>query len=392
MSVLTEAAANFGLPGIKEPSSAGNPWVVAHCSPFALPSPCVPLPTDSLQPDRERIVSAVPLDDDSSFELKLRPQRLREFIGQNKVKDNLEVAIQAARSRGEALDHVLLYGPPGLGKTTLANIIANELGTPFQQTSGPTLQIKGDLTAILTNLREKQVLFIDEVHRLQPALEELLYSALEDYKLDIIIGQGPSARTHTMEVKPFTFIGATTRAGLLSAPLRSRFGIVLRLEFYTHEDLRVILERSAEILGVGIDHDGAMEIATRCRGTPRIANRLLRRVRDYAQVKGDGKINKATAQAALKMLEVDVHGFDEIDRKLLLTIIEKYQGGPVGVNTLAAALAEEPDAIEEIYEPFLIQIGFLDRTPRGRVATHLAYEHFGVKRPRVDRSGQETLF
>jgi holliday junction DNA helicase RuvB len=223
-------------------------------------------------------------------------------------------------------------------------------------------------------------------------LEELLYSALEDYKLDIIIGQGPSARTHTMEVKPFTFIGATTRAGLLSAPLRSRFGIVLRLEFYTHEDLRVILERSAEILGVGIDHDGAMEIATRCRGTPRIANRLLRRVRDYAQVKGDGKINKATAQAALKMLEVDVHGFDEIDRKLLLTIIEKYQGGPVGVNTLAAALAEEPDAIEEIYEPFLIQIGFLDRTPRGRVATHLAYEHFGVKRPRVDRSGQETLF
>src|SRR6516164_6766086 len=347
---------------------------------------------DKEHPDREGIVSAAPLDDDASFELKLRPQRLREFIGQKKVKDNLEVAIQAAKSRGEALDHVLLYGPPGLGKTTLANIIANELGVPFQQTSGPTLQIKGDLTAILTNVRERQVLFIDEVHRLQPALEELLYSALEDYRLDIIIGQGPAARTHTIEVKPFTFVGATTRAGLLSAPLRSRFGIVLRLEFYTHDDLKVILERSAEILGVEIDPAAAMEIASRCRGTPRIANRLLRRVRDYAQVRGTGRIDKLTAQAALEMLEVDRHGFDEIDRKLLLTIIEKYQGGPVEVNTLAASLAEEADAIEEIYEPFLIQIGFLDRTPRGRVATHLAYEHFGVKRPRVDRSGQETLF
>jgi Holliday junction DNA helicase RuvB len=343
--------------------------------------------------DRERIVSAVPVEDDASFELKLRPQRLREFIGQRKVKDNLEVAIQAAKSRGEALDHVLLYGPPGLGKTTLANIIANELGVPFQQTSGPTLQIKGDLTAILTNVRERQVLFIDEVHRLQPALEELLYSALEDYKLDIIIGQGPSARTHTIDVKPFSFIGATTRAGLLSAPLRSRFGIVLRLEFYTHEDLKVILERSAEILGVEIDAPAALEIASRCRGTPRIANRLLRRVRDYAQVRGTGKIDKPTAQAALEMLEVDRHGFDEIDRKLLLTIIEKYQGGPVGVNTLAASLAEEADAIEEIYEPFLIQIGFLDRTPRGRVATHLAYQHFGIKRPgATSATGQETLF
>jgi len=352
----------------------------------------VPSSADKLNPDRERIVSAAPVDDDSSFELKLRPQRLREFIGQKKVKENLDVAIQAAKSRGEALDHVLLYGPPGLGKTTLANIIANELGVAFQQTSGPTLQIKGDLTAILTNLRDKQVLFIDEVHRLQPALEELLYSALEDYKLDIIIGQGPSARTHTIEVRPFTFIGATTRAGLLSAPLRSRFGIVLRLEFYTHDDLKVILERSAEILGIAIDNDGAMEIATRCRGTPRIANRLLRRVRDYAQVRGAGKIDKPTAQAALEMLEVDRYGFDEIDRKLLLTIIEKYQGGPVGLSTLAASLAEEPDAIEEIYEPFLMQIGFLDRTPRGRVATHLAYEHFKVPRPRVDRSGQETLF
>lgn len=325
-----------------------------------------------------QLVSAAPVDDDSSFELKLRPQRLNEFIGQHKVKENLSVAIQAARSRGDALDHVLLYGPPGLGKTTLATIIANELGVPFQQTSGPTLQIKGDLTAILTNLREKQVMFIDEVHRLQPTLEELLYSALEDYKLDILIGQGPAARTHTMDVKPFTFIGATTRAGLLSSPLRSRFGIVLRLEFYGDEDLRIIVERSAEILNVEVDRDGALEIASRSRGTPRIANRLLRRVRDYAQVRGSGKIDLPTAQAALKMLEVDAHGFDEIDRKLMLTIIEKYQGGPVGVNTLAAALAEEPDAIEEVYEPFLMQIGFLNRTPRGRVATQLAYEHFGI--------------
>jgi Holliday junction DNA helicase RuvB len=326
----------------------------------------------------ERLVSAAAVEDDSSFELKLRPQRLNEFIGQAKVKENLAVAIEAARSRGEAMDHVLLYGPPGLGKTTLANIIANELGVHFQPTAAPLLQIKGDLTAIITNMQDKQVLFIDEIHRLQPVLEELLYSALEDYKLDIIIGQGPSARTHTLAVKPFTFVGATTRAGLISAPLRSRFGIVLRLEFYTPEDLRVIVERSAEILGVEVDGAGAIEIASRSRGTPRIANRLLRRVRDYAQVRGAGKIDLPTAQSALQMLEVDQYGFDEVDRRLLLTIIEKYQGGPVGVNTLAAVLAEEPDAIEEIYEPFLMQIGFLNRTPRGRVATQLAYEHFGI--------------
>src|SRR6185295_14328465 len=283
--------------------------------------------TPKLSDERERLVSAAPVEDDTSFELKLRPQKLSEFIGQSKVKENLAVAIEAAKSRGEALDHVLLYGPPGLGKTTLATIIANELGVAFQQTSGPTLQIKGDLTAVLTNLREKQVLFIDEVHRLQAQLEELLYTALEDYKLDIIIGQGPSARTHTMDVKPFTFIGATTRAGLLSAPLRSRFGLILRLEFYTEADLQFIVERSAEILNVSIDKEGARQIASRSRGTPRIANRLLRRVRDYAQVRGTGKIDAPTAKAALQMLEVDQHGFDEIDRKVLLTIIEKYQGG-----------------------------------------------------------------
>ncbi|HEY1801385.1 MAG TPA: Holliday junction branch migration DNA helicase RuvB [Terriglobales bacterium] len=334
--------------------------------------------TPKLPDERERLVSAAPVEDDSSFELKLRPQRLVEFIGQSKVKENLAVAIEAAKSRGEALDHVLLYGPPGLGKTTLASIIANELGVYFQPTAAPLLQIKGDLTAILTNIRDKQVLFIDEIHRMQPALEEIMYPALEDYKLDILIGQGPAARTHTLDIHPFTFIGATTRAGLVSAPLRSRFGIVLRLEFYTHEDLRVIVERSAEILGVEMDRPGSMEIASRSRGTPRIANRLLRRVRDFAQVRGEGKIDLPTAQKALQMLEVDQYGFDEIDRKLLLTIIEKYQGGPVGVNALAAALAEEPDAIEEIYEPFLIQIGFLNRTPRGRVATPLAYQHFGI--------------
>jgi holliday junction DNA helicase RuvB len=318
-------------------------------------------------------------EDDASFELKLRPRFLREFIGQKKVKDNLSVAIEAAKSRGEALDHVLLYGPPGLGKTTLGTIIANELGVAYRQSAGPVIQLKGDLIAILTDLSDRQVFFLDEAHRLQPALEEILYSALEDYKVDIIIGQGPSARTATIDVKPFTFVGATTRAGLLTAPLRSRFGILLRLEFYTDEELKFIIERSAEILGVAVDDAGAAELAGRARGTPRIANRLLRRVRDFAQVRGQGRIDRATAQAALEMLEVDKHGFDEIDRRLLLTIIQKYNGGPVGLGTLAAALAEEQEALEEIYEPFLIQIGFLDRTPRGRVATRLAYEHFGIR-------------
>ncbi len=332
--------------------------------------------------DPERLISAVRSEDESSFELKLRPRLLREFIGQQKAKEQLSIALEAARTRGEALDHVLLFGPPGLGKTTLATIIANELNVGFQQTSGPALQIQGDLTAILTNLRERQVLFLDEMHRLQPVLEEKLYTALEDYKLDIIIGQGPAARTHVMDIKPFTFVAATTRPGLLSSPLRSRFGILLRLEFYSDEDLRYVVERSAEVLGIPIDPEGAGEIAMRSRGTPRIANRLLRRVRDYAQVRGSGIIDRATAEQALKMLEVDAHGFDELDRRLLLTIIEKYDGGPVGLNTLAASLAEEEDALEEVYEPFLIQRGFLDRTPRGRVATRLAYEHLGVPLPR----------
>ena len=332
--------------------------------------------------DAERLVSAaVTGGEDAAFELKLRPTRLGEFIGQAKAKEQLAIALEAAKSRGEALDHVLLFGPPGLGKTTLATIIANEMNVGFQQTSGPALQIQGDLTAILTNLREKQVLFLDEIHRLQPVLEEKLYTALEDYKLDIMIGTGPSARTHVMELKPFTFVAATTRPGLLSKPLRSRFGILLRLEFYTDDELRFVVTRSAEVMGVGIDQDGAAEIAMRSRGTPRIANRLLRRVRDYAQVRAAGVIDRPTAQAALTMLEIDAHGFDEVDRQLLRTIVEKYDGGPVGITTLAASLGEEVDALEEVYEPFLIMIGFIDRTPRGRIATRLAYDYLGIAQP-----------
>ena len=332
--------------------------------------------------EADRLVSAGRLDDDDAVELKLRPKRLAEFIGQTKAKEQLAIALEAAKSRGEALDHVLLFGPPGLGKTTLATIIANELDVGFQQTSGPALQVQGDMAAILTNLKPKQVLFLDEIHRLQPVMEEKLYTALEDYQLDIMIGTGPSARTHVMRIDPFTFVAATTRPGLLSSPLRSRFGILLRLEFYTDDELRWVVERSAEVLGVPIDRDGAAEIAMRSRGTPRIANRLLRRVRDFAEVRAAGRIDRPTAVAALELLEVDAHGFDELDRRLLRTIIEKYDGGPVGLNTLAAALAEEQDALEEVYEPFLIQIGFLDRTPRGRVATRLAYEHLGIELPR----------
>jgi len=349
---------------------------------FALVSPIVSASEHKpIDKDKDRLVSAVQAEDDASYELKLRPRYLGEFIGQKKVKENLSVAVEAAKSRGEALDHVLLYGPPGLGKTTLATIIANEMGVPYQQSAGPAIQIKGDLTAILTNLQDRQVLFLDEVHRLQPALEEILYSALEDYKLDIIIGQGPSARTHTIDVRPFTFVAATTRAGMLSSPLRSRFGILLRLEFYSSEELKYIVERYAEILGVPIDAEGAGELAGRARGTPRIANRLLRRVRDYAQVKADGAIDERLAEAALDLLEVDPLGFDTLDRKLLTTIIERFDGGPVGIDSIAAAIGEERDTLEDVVEPFLIQQGFLVRTARGRMVTRATYLHFGLKAP-----------
>ena len=332
----------------------------------------------------DRIVTPARVDEDAQYEAGLRPRALDDYIGQDRVRENLEVSIAAARHRSEALDHVLLYGPPGLGKTTLAYVIGNELGVPVRATSGPVLEKPGDLAAILTNLAEHEVLFIDEIHRMSPVIEEILYPALEDYELDIIIGQGPGARSVKVPLQKFTLIGATTRAGLLTSPLRARFGIVHRLEFYTVGDLEEIVRRSARILAVPIADAAAAEIARRSRGTPRVGNRLLRRVRDYAQVRADGKITLDVALAGLKLLEVDEHGFDEIDRKLLRTIIDKFGGGPVGVNTIAAAISEEKDAIEDIYEPFLIQIGFLDRTPRGRVATPRAYEYFGLAAPGRD--------
>jgi Holliday junction DNA helicase RuvB len=331
-----------------------------------------------------RIVNASRLDDDAQYETGLRPRTLRDYIGQERLRENLIVSIEAARGRGEALDHVLLYGPPGLGKTTLANVIGNELGVPVRATSGPVLEKPGDLAAILTNLKPREVLFIDEVHRMSPIVEETLYPAMEDYELDIMIGQGPGARSVKMPVQPFTLIGATTRAGLLTSPLRARFGIVHRLEFYGEADLATIVRRSAGILGVGINADASNEIARRSRGTPRIANRLLRRVRDFAQVRAAGEITSAVCHDALELMEVDANGFDESDRRLIRTIIEKFGGGPVGLGSLAAAIGEEKDAIEDIYEPFLIQIGFLDRTPRGRVATARAYEYFGLIAPRKD--------
>jgi holliday junction DNA helicase RuvB len=331
-----------------------------------------------------RIVTATRAEDDAQYEAGLRPRALDDYIGQDRVRENLHVSIAAAKQRREALDHVLLYGPPGLGKTTLAYVIGNELGASVRATSGPVLEKPGDLAAILSNLGEREVLFIDEIHRMSPTIEEILYPALEDYELDIVIGQGPSARSVKVPLQKFTLIGATTRAGLLTSPLRARFGIVHRLEFYTPADLEEIVRRSARILDVAIEDAAARELAVRSRGTPRIANRLLRRVRDYAQVRAEGRITMDVAVSALKLLEVDEHGFDEIDRKLLRTIIDKFGGGPVGINTIAAAISEEKDAIEDMYEPFLIQIGFLDRTPRGRVATPRAYDYFGLAAPRKD--------
>jgi Holliday junction DNA helicase RuvB len=330
----------------------------------------------------ERIVSAAAHDEDLRLDASVRPKTLNEYIGQKRVKENISIALEAARNRGEALDHVLLYGPPGLGKTTLAQIIANELNVPIKTSAGPLLERKGDLTAILTSLELREVFFLDEIHRLQAAVEEVLYPAMEDFRVDLVIGQGPGARIHPFHLNHFTLIGATTRAGLITAPLRSRFGIVHRLDFYEPEDLLIIINRSAKILNIQMEEGGAEEIAGRCRGTPRIANRLLRRARDFAEVRAAGKITRTVAQEALAMLGVDESGLDEVDRNLMLALLDKYSGGPVGLGTLAAALSEEEDAIEEIYEPYLMQMGMIDRTPRGRVATPRAYQYFERELPR----------
>jgi Holliday junction DNA helicase RuvB len=333
----------------------------------------------------ERIMEPEQNEDDVQLDRGLRPVRFEDFVGQDRIKENLRVFIEAAKGRGEALDHVLFCGPPGLGKTTLANIIAHELGVNIKSTSGPVLERAGDLAAILTNLQERDVLFIDEIHRLNRVVEEILYPAMEDFQLDIIIGQGPGARSIKLDLPNFTLVGATTRTGLLTSPLRDRFGVIDRLNFYSPDELRTIVQRSAELLRTKIDAAAASEIARRSRGTPRIVNRLLRRVRDFAQVEGDGEIQKALVESSMKRLEVDEKGFDHMDRRLLLTIIDKFEGGPVGLETLAAALSEEKDTLEDVYEPFLIQEGFLDRTPRGRQATRLAYEYFGRKKPAANQ-------
>ncbi len=331
--------------------------------------------------DNKRIISARKDDEDLTLDRNLRPQKLEYYIGQERVKEKLSIFIKAARNRGEALDHVLLYGPPGLGKTTLANIVANELNVNIHTTSGPAIERPGDLAAILTNLQHNDVLFIDEIHRLNKVVEEVLYPAMEEFSLDIIIGKGPSARSVRLDLAPFTLVGATTRAGLLSSPLRDRFGVINRLEFYTTGELSKIVQRSARVLEIEIAEEGAVEIARRSRGTPRISNRLLKRVRDYAQVKADGHITPEVVDGALRMMEVDELGLDSIDHILLKTIIVKFGGGPVGLNTLAASISEECDTIEDVYEPYLLQIGFIERTPRGRVATSAAYKHLNIKRP-----------
>jgi Holliday junction DNA helicase RuvB len=337
--------------------------------------------------EQDRVISAGSQRDEESYDRAVRPKTLADYVGQPAVKAQMEIFITAARQRRDALDHVLIFGPPGLGKTTLAHVIANELGAGFKQTSGPVLERPGDLAALLTNLQPNEILFVDEIHRLSPVVEEILYPAMEDFQLDIMIGEGPGARSIKIDLPPFTLVGATTRAGLLTSPLRDRFGIVQRLEFYGHDELQRIVERSARILGVPIDVTGAARIAERSRGTPRIANRLLRRVRDFAEVKAQGRITEPVAQGALDLLDVDPQGFDPMDRRLMLTIIEKFDGGPVGVDSLAAALGEERGTIEDVIEPFLIQQGFIMRTARGRVATRNAYLHFGLTPPAIERAG-----
>ena len=337
---------------------------------------------------RKSAVDSEMLTDEETYEISIRPANLEDYIGQQKIKENLSVFMEAARLRGEALDHVLLYGPPGLGKTTLAYIMSREMNVDIKVTSGPVIERPGDLAAILTNLHEHDILFIDEIHRLSSVIEEVLYPAMEDYHIDILIGQGPSARTMKLNIPRFTLVGATTRAGLLTSPLRDRFGMSFRLEFYTPQELRTIIQRSARILSVRIDEAGALEIANRSRGTPRIANRLLKRVRDFAEVRGDGCVSKDVAVKSLEMLEVDDKGFDLMDRKILLTLIDKFDGGPVGIESLSFAIGEERSTVEDVYEPYLIQEGYLHRTPRGRIATRTAYEHFGRKLPQ----GQKELF